>query len=342
MYGTLLGVFYSIIEAVIDSVQFPTVLAVILRGLLIGFTIGTSIGIFEAITYYWQRRFAVWQLVLIKSLAFLILINFWLLSINAISMFLEGTTDFFNEYIATSYSVNLVYSLIAILIYVTFVQINKLHRQGELLNYIRGRYHHPKRENIVLLSIDLKGSTSLTELIGDLRYAAFLKDYYSDISECIFETGGDVYQYVGDEIIIFWKADPVIKEKNERAIRCHELAKNKIKERTTFYIEEYGNVPSFRATLHSGNVAITWVGERKREVLFIGDVLNTSSRMQEICKRLEKDFLISGQALDVLPLAEKYLYPFEEKLTPRGKQKEILVFSVESNQEVNVEENTLR
>ena len=78
---------------------------------------------------------------------------------------------------------------------------------------------------------------------------------------------------------------------------------------------------------------VTWVGELKQEILFIGDVLNTCARMQEICKRLDKNFLISGQALDVLPMTGEYLYPFEEKLTPRGKQKEILVFSVQEGEE---------
>jgi len=331
MLGSIAGLIYAATEGIIDKVGPPLFFLILLRGFLVGFTIGSSIGLFEAATYYWQRKFPVWKLVVLKSVIFVFIINLWLLSINAISMYFEGNLVHFPEYLATSYLVNFSYSLAAMLVFVTTLQIGKLHRRNELFNYILGKYHKPKLENIVLLFIDLKGSTSLAESIGELSYASFIKYYYDDLSESIFENGGDVYQYVGDEIIIYWKVGSP--EKNERAIRCHEMIKYRISLRDSYYLEHFGKAPAFRASIHTGQVAMTWVGEVKREVLFIGDVLNTCSRMQEICKRLGKDFLISGQVLDILPLTEQYHYPFEEKLTPRGKQNEILVFSVEPRME---------
>ena len=329
--GAVAGVTYATIEGLLDNHYSFYLLVTIIRGLLIGALIGGSIGFFEAVSYNKQRKFTIWLLLLIKTIFYVLIINLWLLAINALYMYFAGTLAAFEIYLKSSYLLNLAFSMIAMLVFVTFIQIGKLHRKNELFNFIFGKYHNPVPENILLLFVDLKGSTTLAETIGDVKYAHFLKDYYADISEPIFECGGEVYQYVGDEIVVYWKTGTP--EDNLRSIRCHEKIKHKITMRKSYFVDNYGSVPTFRASLHTGSVVVTWVGELKQEILFIGDVLNTCARMQEICKRLDKNFLISGQALDVLPMTGEYLYPFEEKLTPRGKQKEILVFSVQEGEE---------
>lgn len=324
--GALSGLVYALIEGFFGG-PFYTDIALLARGITVGMSIGGSIGLFEVITYYWQRKTAMWILLLVKSVAYVVISNFWLLTINGIDMYISGTFDYYNEYLANSYLINLTFSIVVVSIMVTVIQISKLHRRNELANFILGRYHKPTRENIAFLFIDLIGSTTLAESMGDYKYASFLKDYYADISEPIFECGGDVYQYVGDEIIIYWQTST--QENNQRSIQCHELISEKIIEQQEYYNNKYGVIPKFRASLHAGNVITTWVGEMKRELLFIGDVLNTCSRIQEICKQVGKEFLISGQMLDILPLTGEYQYPYVDKLILRGKQKEILLFSVE-------------
>lgn len=37
------------------------------------------------------------------------------------------------------------------------------------------------------------------------------------------------------------------------------------------YMEKYGYFPSFRAGIYGGKVTVTWVGEIKKEILFIGE-----------------------------------------------------------------------
>lgn len=330
MIGAVAGTIYATIEGIVDGDTFVHILVLILRGLMIGSFIGASIGFFEVVTYYKQRKFAIWLLLLFKTFVYVLIVSIWLLALNAMYMYFDGTLFAFGDYLENSYLPNLVFSIAATTVMVTSIQVSKLHRKNELLNFIFGKYHKPIPENILLLFVDLKGSTTLAESMGDVKYAHYLKDYYADISEPIFECKGEVYQYVGDEIGIYWKTGTP--KKNQRSIRCLEMIQHKIAERESYFVENYGSVPTFRASLHTGSVVVTWVGEMKREILFIGDVLNTCSRMQEICKRLDKDFLISGESLDVLPMTGEYHYPFEEKLTPRGKQKEILVFSVEDSE----------
>lgn len=95
------------------------------------------------------------------------------------------------------------------------------------------------------------------------------------------------------------------------------------------YMEKYGYFPTFRAGAHGGKVTVTWVGEIKKEILFIGDVLNTTSRIQETCKRLSKDFLISGQLLRNFKNFDDFTASFEEETKPRGKDEKVKLYSVD-------------
>ena len=95
------------------------------------------------------------------------------------------------------------------------------------------------------------------------------------------------------------------------------------------YIAKYGFYPKFKAGLHGGKVTVTWVGELKKEIVYIGDVLNTASRIQEDCKRLSKDFLISESLLKEVNNLDSIKTVFVESTIPRGKEKSIKLYSLE-------------
>jgi len=212
-----------------------------------------------------------------------------------------------------------------------FYQINRLHRSWELFNFIIGRYHSPKEVNRIFCFIDLKGSTTIAEKLGHIKFANFLKDYYSDITQALQKTKAQIYQYVGDEIVLSWSSESGLKDK--RMINCFFLMKSLIEIKKEDYMSKYGFYPQFRAGLHGGNVTVTWVGELKKEIVYIGDVLNTTSRMQEDCKRLSKDFLISGDLLEQVKNTSGIKTTFVESIVPRGKEKSIRLFSIERSGE---------
>jgi adenylate cyclase len=203
--GAVTGTIYAIVEIILDPPFVTEDLIALIRGLMIGIFIGASIGIFEVASYYMQRKLAAWRLILFKTIFYVLIINIWLIAINALDIYLKGNFYAFGEYLNNSYLPNLLFSFAAAMLIATAIQLSKLHRKNELFNYLFGKYHKPRRENILILFVDLIGSTTLAESMGDLKYANFLKDYYADISEPIFETKGGVYQYVGDEIVIYWK-----------------------------------------------------------------------------------------------------------------------------------------
>jgi len=75
---------------------------------------------------------------------------------------------------------------------------------GALYNYSFGKYYRPKHEIRIFMFLDMKSSTTIAEKIGHKKYFDLLKSYYADMTDTILETSGEIYQYVGDEIVVSW------------------------------------------------------------------------------------------------------------------------------------------
>jgi adenylate cyclase len=67
-----------------------------------------------------------------------------------------------------------------------------------------GRSHRPRTEDRLFLFVDVVGSTPLAERIGPGAVHRFLGEVFRIASDPIDEYQGDVYQYVGDEIVFTW------------------------------------------------------------------------------------------------------------------------------------------
>ena len=59
-------------------------------------------------------------------------------------------------------------------------------------------------------------------------------------------------------------------------------------------------LPTFKASLHSGEVTITEIGVSKKEIVYHGDSINTASRICSAAHMLGKTLLISKALLGKL------------------------------------------
>ena len=76
--------------------------------------------------------------------------------------------------------------------------------QAVLLNFLRGKYHRSIKEERIFMFLDMKASTTIAERLGHRAYCAMLKQYFADISQPIGHHRGEIYQYVGDELVLSW------------------------------------------------------------------------------------------------------------------------------------------
>jgi len=57
----------------------------------------------------------------------------------------------------------------------------------------------------------MKSSTTIAEEIGNEKYFNLLSNLFSDLTDTILNNEGEIYQYVGDEIVITWPTKSGIK-----------------------------------------------------------------------------------------------------------------------------------
>ena len=94
------------------------------------------------------------------------------------------------------------------------LQVNDKFGPGNLWKIFIGKYYSPKEELRVFMFLDLKSSTSIAENLGHQQYYHFLNDFYALISDPIINRSGEIYQYVGDEIVVSWTTERAIKNMN--------------------------------------------------------------------------------------------------------------------------------
>ena len=203
------------------------------------------------------------------------------------------------------------------------LQVNSKFGQGIFLNVIKGKYNTPKPEEKMFMFLDLNSSTRIAETLGDEKYHALLKDFFSDITTPILENRGEIYQYVGDEVVIAWNYQDG--SQNQHVIKCFYDMKLQIKKYEQKYLRKYGLVPTFKAGIHGGRVIAGEVGVIKRDITYSGNVLNTASRILNKCAELKAELIASDDVLSALGLLKEYIPKPLGAIHLRGKEESILL-----------------
>lgn len=190
-----------------------------------------------------------------------------------------------------------------------------------------GYYNQPVEEKRLFLFVDLKDSTTLAEQLGNLRYSAFIRDFFLDMGAPIAANRGEVYQYVGDEVVVTWEWQAGLKQ--ARCLRCFFGMQQAVERRRAYYLRTYGVVPTFKAGLHGGPVVATQVGDIKTDLVFHGDVLNTTARIQAQCNALQSRLLVSATVLAALGPQRPYQVRPLGAITLRGKNQPVDLFDVQ-------------
>jgi adenylate cyclase len=176
--------------------------------------------------------------------------------------------------------------------------------------------------------VDLNASTTIAEVLDSQKYSEFIRDFVADLSDPIYRHEGQILQYVGDEIIVYW---PLRKKKhlNARPVRCFVSMMNIIERKKAYYQKKYGFLPEFKAGLHGGELIVAELGVLKKEIAFLGDVVNTTARIQNKCADLNTNFLISEYIIEKAELSPEFVAFSEGVFQLKGKNEKIELFSVE-------------
>ncbi len=311
---------------------------------LLSSMLGPAVGMMELYVYpVLDRKYSFPVLLLSKTAAnllivllALLLVNYWsfpgMLSRNPglirqfdLNVSVQGADFIFSNWHLFG---RIVLNTLIICFLVTFIyqMIQKMGRRV-FWNFVTGKYHQPREEERIFLFVDLKDSTAIAEQLGNYRFSHLLRDFFADLDGAVLQTRGEIYQYVGDEVVVSWLTKEGLRAGN--CVACFFGMEQQLARRRAYYWRTYGLVPEFKAGLHCGLVVATQVGDLKSEVVYHGDVVNTAARIQEQCNRLGQRLLLSEALAGSLVLAEAERLRFIDQVPLKGKEQRVKLYSVE-------------
>jgi adenylate cyclase len=303
----------------------------IAAGICIGFFVYLGIaGYSNKIEKKFLRKTNLFVVLVINSLVqiIIIFITAWLF----VGIFYVGG-DFgkmisnFSDLISSYFIIGIVFGLLLSVFFNFYSIVTTLIGKNILGKLFLGMYRNPVETDRVFMFLDIASSTSIAEKTGHLKFLSLVNDFFYDLTESVRQTKGEIYKYVGDEVIITWKTKEAVDKAN--CIRCYFMIEENMANRNDFYMKKYGLVPGFKAGMHGGLSVTGELGYTKREIAYMGDVVNTTARIEEACKTFNKRFLVSESLLNQMDLPSGLMALEVGNVKLRGKENELKLFSLE-------------
>lgn len=201
--------------------------------------------------------------------------------------------------------------------------MSKKYGPGVLIPLLAGKYATPTEDEKIFMFMDLKSSTTIAESLGNIKYSSFMRDYFWDINHVLSQYEAEIYQYVGDEIIVTWRAH------DDSCIRFFFSCEQRFLQRAAYYKANYNIVPTFKAGIHMGKITAVEVGDIKREIAYHGDTINTTARIQQLCNSLNKRLLASEYLLSQCRIGKHFKTEGLGSILLKGKLSTIAIASIE-------------
>ncbi len=180
-----------------------------------------------------------------------------------------------------------------------------------------------QEQKVTILFSDIIGFTKIAERLQPTEVAQLLNDYFSRMTDIVFEYDGTLDKYIGDGIMAVFGAPFTRKDDAKRAVLA---AKKMLLEREQF-MEELPPEQRFsiRVGINTGMVVVGNIGSiRRLDYTVLGDVVNVAARLEELAQ--PNQILIGPETYQEV----KDIFTTESvgKKSLKGRETEIEIFQV--------------
>ncbi|MDX1407915.1 MAG: adenylate/guanylate cyclase domain-containing protein, partial [Saprospiraceae bacterium] len=167
---------------------------------------------------------------------------------------------------------------------------------------------------------------TIAEQLGHVHYSYLLQDCYFDLNTQLNRYKARIYQYVGDEVVLYWDLRDGLTDNN--CINLFFGFVDRLEARRSYYERRYGLMPFFKAGAHVGRVTVAEIGLLKRDIAFHGDTVNTTSRIHDQCNQFDQQLLISEDLKARLADRHALQYTYLGKEVLKGKHSSLEIYAV--------------
>ncbi|MEX2130676.1 MAG: adenylate/guanylate cyclase domain-containing protein [Pseudohongiellaceae bacterium] len=176
------------------------------------------------------------------------------------------------------------------------------------------------REMSVLFS-DIRGFTSISEALSATQLKTLLNDFFTPITEIIFDCHGTIDKYVGDMVMAFWGAPLEDKNHRQHAVLAALRMQLKVAELKDDFVSRGFPEVHIGIGINTGMMNVGDMGSTyRRSYTVLGDSVNLSSRLEGLTKFYGVKILVGEQTCKNL---DGFLLRLVDRVKVKGKDKAI-------------------
>jgi len=181
---------------------------------------------------------------------------------------------------------------------------------------------------IACLFVDIRGFTTMSEVLKPEEVVEVLNEYFSLITKCIFNNGGTLDKYIGDAAMAIFNAPIEVPDYTYSAVKTALDILEGAKALEEKLYKRFNRKVSFGIGVNKGPAVVGNIGtDIRMDYTAIGDTVNTAARLESNAKAGE--ILISKVVYDEVKDRVNAISVGEIPL--KGKEEKIEIFSVKSN-----------
>lgn len=184
-----------------------------------------------------------------------------------------------------------------------------------------------ERRHIAVLFVDIRGFTTMSEVLKPEEVVEILNEYLSLTTQSIFNNKGTLDKFVGDATMAVFNAPLDLDDYIYRAVKTAWDMKAGSEALAEKFEKRFGRSVAFGIGVNCGDAVVGNIGcEFRMDYTAIGDTVNTAARLESNAKRGQ--ILISQEVYDnvkdrveVTPVGEIPL---------KGKEKGVFIYQVDN------------
>lgn len=154
---------------------------------------------------------------------------------------------------------------------------------------------------ITMMFMDVRGFTTISEGLSSTALVTFVNKLLTGLSRHVIDSDGTLDKFIGDSIMAFWNAPVDVEEHPARAARCALKMRQSLREMNETGILGLDRPVAIGIGINTGIACVGEIGAENRfNYSAIGDSVNTTARIESMCKEVGFDILVSGATAERL------------------------------------------
>jgi len=176
----------------------------------------------------------------------------------------------------------------------------------------------PRGNMVAALLSDLRGFTMLCETQPVERVFELLNRLFGIETDAALKDNGSLARFAGDQFLAYWGAPEPCLDPADRALRAALEIQRTLAARRLAPVDELDTWLNIGVGLHYGQGLVGHVGSRSyRDYNLVGDIVNTTARVESQTKNYSAPILITGEFLAAL--SEKPPVLLVDRVKVKGK-----------------------